>query len=77
MSSRDMNQMSIEELRVMEEINQKLSSNNLLSRLSYLNISGIHDATVTEWEWERIIPEEGAKPSIIVSESIEKLIDSS
>jgi hypothetical protein len=72
-----MNAMSVEEVQAMKAINEKLASLKLKSRLSRLYISGISQATVTEWEWEKVFPEEGAKPSIIVSETIKKLVDHS
>ena len=71
-----MSRMSDEEVRIMAEINDRLASKNLKSRLSYLYIAGIKEATITEWEWERTFPNEGAEPSIVVSETIREILDS-
>jgi hypothetical protein len=68
-----MNPMSAEELTAMDAINKKLASHNLRSRLSKLYISGINNCSVTEWDWETIIQEEGAEPSILVSEAVREV----
>ena len=67
-----MSEMSVEEVEIMKTINQKLASLKLRSRLSRLYVSGISQASVTEWQWEKILPEE---PNILVSDTIGRLFD--
>jgi hypothetical protein len=70
---RILQEMSVEEKRLMNRINQKLTKAGLKSRLSYLCVSGISEGFVTDWQFEEIISTEQAAASIIVSEAIREL----